>query len=979
MDKSASPLLSLKNELLLNAVVRGELPTVRRLLDRHGADVNSYNSSGMSCLQLAIVNRHSKLAEYLIQKGVDIHKVDSNGWSALHDAALSDNFIIVRKLILKGLTPMMSTDQGELVIDVAGSQQMERLLCEEMCVKGEITLARQYYHYLGLNLTGKPSSAHNSFSKGNRGNLCSYQLPAKDVQMYGSKAALYSRNTSTCNVTNSTSGVCKLSSGVGTGSSSMTLRFHPNSNIEHSLHHSNHAPANTALINGGSQDSRKDARSGEYKTRAQTADCRQISQQSTIGEAVQSTICSDRDKTEQSIITEHHLTTYESTQANYSKSSHQREGTVINALYQHSSFQLQIGLSLLGLDSQATNLDQDICESTTNKSSTTQDSSNSPKLDSRKVQTSAQVRSHRRATRTQSDPASRDPLQVQFQNPRPPRKVSFAKSSMTGTRRTTTDPTESSTTVSSQGNQTSPLMDNTLPPSTSSDELSTTEVLAQLTEIYKQQIEEEPNDLLEDAGVRALRLQPRKSSIVSPQRRRSSSGRRRSVTFQPEILLHENVISGDAKALSDMLESGMVQDVNKMSPAGLTALHQSAIDGNLDCAKALVHNGAKVNCTDCELWTPLHAAAVTGKVEFVRFLLLSGADSTLKNDNGETAYDITKDNQVRKMLLHSMNGKSPDSNDFSDAEYSGEEEEEYSHAESDSEDETESSELFVTDKHQKPSLKERLGLKHSSALKNVRDLSVSPSPDLDASDSVFVNGHKSPELCNKLNRDINDSTSSYGSIHEPELEDIKELEEGSTTSMLAYNTLASTCSDTEKVSEDQGFSTMEGSSDCSHRSRTLSEDEGTTRDVLDSELVPGSLDYRFQEACLYCDVDSALKLVKHKKEIDVDRVNTTSGITALHHSVLEENSAFVQHLIADFEASVHIQDTDGWTPLHAASAVGNIRIAQLLLENGAKASILNNSCEFPVDVASDEAMEKLLKNVMLGPGVGALFQGVLTR
>lgn len=490
-----------------------------------------------------------------------------------------------------------------------------------------------------------------------------------------------------------------------------------------------------------------------------------------------------------------------------------------------------------------------------------------------------------------------------------------------------------------------------------------------MTEIYKQQIEEEPNDL-EDAGVRALRLKPRKSSIASPQRRRSSSGRRRSVTFQPEILLHENVISGDAKALSDMLESGMVNDVNKMSPAGLTALHQSAIDGNLDCAKTLVRNGANVNCTDCELWTPLHAAAVTGKVEFVRFLLLSGADSTLKNDNGETAYDITKDNQVRKMLLHSMNGKSPDSNDFSDAEYSGEEEEEeYSHAESDSEDEVESSELFVTDKDQKPSLKERLGLKHSSALKNVRDLSVSPSPDLDASDSVFVNGHKSPDLCNKRERDLNDSTSSCGSILEPELEKIQE--EGSTISILT--------SDTEKVSEDQGFSTMDGSSDCSHRSRTLSEDEGTNRDVLDSELVPGSLDYRFQEACLYCDVDSTLKLVKHKKEIDVDRINKTSGITALHHAVLEENCALVQHLIADFDASVHIQDTDGWTPLHAASAVGNIRIAQLLLENGAKASILNNSCEFPVDVASDKAMEKLLKNVMLGSSVGALFQGVLTR
>ena len=65
--------------------------------------------------------------------------------------------------------------------------------------------------------------------------------------------------------------------------------------------------------------------------------------------------------------------------------------------------------------------------------------------------------------------------------------------------------------------------------------------------------------------------------------------------------------------------------------------------------------------------------------------------------------------------------------------------------------------------------------------------------------------------------------------------------------------------------------------------------------------------------------------------------------------------------------------------MHAASAVGNIRIAQFLLEGGAKASVLNNSCEFPVDVASDVTMEKLLKNVMLGPSIGKIFKGVFTR
>lgn len=191
-----------------------------------------------------------------------------------------------------------------------------------------------------------------------------------------------------------------------------------------------------------------------------------------------------------------------------------------------------------------------------------------------------------------------------------------------------------------------------------------------------------------------------------------------------------------------------------------------------------------------------------------------------------------------------------------------------------------------------------------------------------------------------------------------------------TSSTSSTNTASSptskitiTESDTDKISE-SGISTMEGSSDGSHRSRVLSsEDEAIT---LDSDLEPDSVEYEFQEACLYCDVDRVMKLLKFRPEIDVNRVNKASGITALHHTVLEENFALVQHLIKDFEADPHVQDIEGWTPLHAASAVGNIQIAQFLLDRGAKPSSLNLSCEFPVDVAEDEAMEKLLKKAMLG-------------
>ena len=98
------------------------------------------------------------------------------------------------------------------------------------------------------------------------------------------------------------------------------------------------------------------------------------------------------------------------------------------------------------------------------------------------------------------------------------------------------------------------------------------------------------------------------------------------------------------------------------------------------------------------------------------------------------------------------------------------------------------------------------------------------------------------------------------------------------------------------------------------------------------------------------------------------------GDSMVHHTMLEENFAVVQHLVKDFEADLHIKDRDGWTALHAASAVGDIHIAQFLLDNGAKASTLNNQCEFPVEVAEDEALEKLLKNALLGRSIANLLK-----
>ena len=653
-----------------------------------------------------------------------------------------------------------------------------------------------------------------------------------------------------------------------------------------------------------------------------------------------------------------------------------READALKALYQHSSFQLQIGFSLQS--QQFTDLDksEDYFATGGQFSPTDPDSELADPISSLSS-TQHTTTKPGYSQLTSEDHSTRYPQKSSLQRkyPRPLQTVSFADFPMTRSKSMFVGQsvnTSTSNTSNTRSNSVSCSTSASKSPETSNKSCERTllqhslslPILDHFISYSKQkerpskEEECEETDGMLNAGMRALAMKPRKSSIASSTRRRNSENfhRRRSVTFQPEVLLQEIVTDGDAKAVSEILESGMISDVNKMSPSGLTALHQSAIDGNLECAKALVAKGANVNCTDCESWTPLHAAVMNGSIEFVRFLLASGAKPNMKNDNGETAYDMTTNGPIRKMLLHAMNGKGLDADEFSDGEYSGDEEEkEYSHAESESDDEldAEGSGLFDSGGEQKTSLKDRLGLTHTSALNNAHSNSVSPSPDLD---NVFTSN--SQPHYHKREQEQTRSTSSYGSMFDSnERIDISEVRDSATNKIITVE------SDTDKVSE-SGISTMEGSSDSSHRSRMLSsEDEGIT---LDSDLDPGSLDYEFQEACLNCDVDRILKLVKYKCEIDVNRINKASGITALHHAVLEENFVIVQHLVKDFDSDLHLQDVDGWTPLHAASAVGSIQIAQFLLDRGAKPSSLNLSCEFPVDVAEDEAMEKLLKNAMLG-------------
>ena len=81
------------------------------------------------------------------------------------------------------------------------------------------------------------------------------------------------------------------------------------------------------------------------------------------------------------------------------------------------------------------------------------------------------------------------------------------------------------------------------------------------------------------------------------------------------------------------------------------ALHWACGKGHLECAKALLGAGADINKQDNDGWTPLMRAAWCGKIEVVRELLKRGAKKELKTDDGNNAYDLTSNEEI-KALLH---------------------------------------------------------------------------------------------------------------------------------------------------------------------------------------------------------------------------------------------------------------------------------------------------------------------------------------
>lgn len=103
-----------KKMALVKAAQAGCFPVVRQLVQDEREDIETRNSSGLTLLQIAIINGHNKVANWLIEEGADINSEDLHGWTPLHDALLWERDDIAAMLLHRGADVTAATMQGSL-------------------------------------------------------------------------------------------------------------------------------------------------------------------------------------------------------------------------------------------------------------------------------------------------------------------------------------------------------------------------------------------------------------------------------------------------------------------------------------------------------------------------------------------------------------------------------------------------------------------------------------------------------------------------------------------------------------------------------------------------------------------------------------------------------------------------------------------------------------------------------------------------
>lgn len=107
-----------------------------------------------------------------------------------------------------------------------------------------------------------------------------------------------------------------------------------------------------------------------------------------------------------------------------------------------------------------------------------------------------------------------------------------------------------------------------------------------------------------------------------------------------------------------LLEAGAL--VSARDKGGLVPLHNAASYGHLELAALLLRAGTPPNAADRWGFTPLHEAAHKARTQLCALLLAHGADPFLKNQEGQTALELSGAEDVRSLLQDAMTSSAGD-------------------------------------------------------------------------------------------------------------------------------------------------------------------------------------------------------------------------------------------------------------------------------------------------------------------------------
>lgn len=128
-----------------------------------------------------------------------------------------------------------------------------------------------------------------------------------------------------------------------------------------------------------------------------------------------------------------------------------------------------------------------------------------------------------------------------------------------------------------------------------------------------------------------------------------------------EGVFHAIIFSGDKERLIEILNDYPELDMNIQSKDGATPLLLAVSLDKIEIAEILIEKGADVKIPDIEGITPLHLAVQlpNDNADFVKILLLNGADPFLKTKNGNLALALainSENTKIIKLLFSLMYG-----------------------------------------------------------------------------------------------------------------------------------------------------------------------------------------------------------------------------------------------------------------------------------------------------------------------------------